>query len=87
LSFLLTIVISLAVAQYGQAVLESEIAAGQRVNADLIRGGEGHIEKRPDGTYIAALGRPLQETIHVQACVQVVVTRANGTVEPSTTSC
>lgn len=74
-------------AQYGQAILESEIAASQRVDADLIRGGEGHIEKRPDGTYIAGLGRSLEETEHFQACVQVVVTRANGTVDPPTTSC
>ena len=71
----------------GQRILESEINASSRVIADIVRGGQGHLEQRSDGTYVAALERPLEDTMHLQACVQVVVTRANGTVEPPTTSC
>lgn len=68
----------------GQRILESEISASSRVNAD---GGQGHLEQRPDGTYVAALERPLKDAVHLQACVGVVVIRANGTVEPPMTSC
>lgn len=71
----------------GQRILESEISASSRVNADIARGGQGHLQQRPDGTYAAALERAQTETVHLQACVQVVITRANGTVESPMTSC
>jgi hypothetical protein len=71
----------------GESVLESEISASSRVTADISRGGQAYLGQRSDGTYLAAIERPLEDAAHLQACVGVVIVRANGTAEPPITSC
>jgi hypothetical protein len=71
----------------GQRILESEISASSRVNADILGGGQAHLQQRPDGAYVAALERPLKDVVSLQACVRVVIIEANGTVESPIVSC
>lgn len=69
--------------QNGQKILESEISAFDRADAVRQRGGTAYIVQEPSGLYQMHVESSLHQTVHLTACLSVIVIRGNGTVVPS----